>query len=107
MKLKMIHIAQDRVLDSNSMKFVIGGNDDIIDGGWLPEVNVYGTDKSSCHSSHDGSFTDCEECKRIIQSLQGAGDKATGTNWMDNEYIYNMQLFLTYGVFIYHYINQW
>lgn len=110
--MKKIHIAQDRVLDSNSMKIVMGGNDDTIDGGWLHEVTVWGTDKSgnsdnsSSHTSHDGSVSDCDACKQYILAGQRAGDTATGTSWMDNEYIYNLQLGLTLGIVINHYYQQ-
>ena len=104
MKLKRIHLSNDRILSNNEKKLIIGGGDEdiTIDGGYLPEIICTG----HTHTSHEGAFTDCPECEKIIKASQAAGNIETYGNIDDNEYIYNMQFIITYGTLLYHYGNQ-
>ena len=58
MKLRKIHVPDDRMLSKDDLKFVIGGGDETFDGGTLPEVTCYGQKGYR----HTGNALTCSEC---------------------------------------------
>ena len=58
MKLKKIKLNDSQILSSDSMKFIVGGGDDPLDGGWLPELYVYGYEGYR----HTGNPLTCAQC---------------------------------------------
>lgn len=102
MRLRRIHLSEDRVLSNDELKFVIGGGDDdaIIDGGMLDEVEVIG--HHTPHSSSD--FTECPECKKFNQATLDTANQLTYGYPEDNGGVANQQYLSNYFMMAYHYI---
>lgn len=85
MKLKKIHLSNDRVLTCDDMKFVIGGGDE--------------------HSSHDGSWVDCPACQELADAMYYGGNAAAGYQGT-NGGLLMVQGVAYLGSIAYHYLYQ-
>ena len=85
MKLKKIHLSNDRVLSCNDMKFVIGGGDE--------------------HSSHDGSWLDCPACQEVANAIYNGGNAAAGYQGTNGGLLI-IQGISYLGSIAYHYLYQ-
>lgn len=82
MKLRKIHLSNDRILSGNDMKFVVGGGDE--------------------HTQHDGSWIDCPECKKAQEAIYNGGN--TVTNGKNDNWLVSLEQGLMYGFsMLYHY----
>lgn len=78
MKLRKIHLSNDRILSGNDMKFVVGGGDE--------------------HTKHDGSWIDCPECKKAQEAIyNGGGNNPNGFVLIEQTITYGISMLYHYG----------